>query len=52
MLNKPTGTDILEVCKCLAEKNEADIKQMSIKDENGTYTSEFVHLLKDYYLYL
>ena len=34
------------------KKNEADIKQMSIKDENGTYTPEFVHLLKAYYLYL
>ena len=31
---------------------EADKKQMSIKDENDLYTSDFVYLLKDYYLYL
>ena len=33
-------------------KNEPVMQDISIKDENNQYTTEFVNLLKDYYLYL
>jgi tRNA1Val (adenine37-N6)-methyltransferase len=33
-------------------KVESVIEEMSVKDENNQYTTEFVNLLKDYYLYL
>lgn len=34
------------------QKSEPEIQSMAIKDENDHYTSVFVGLLKDYYLYL
>lgn len=35
-----------------ANKTEAAIKEITIKDETGSYTPAFTTLLKDYYLYL
>lgn len=34
------------------EKTEPRVHELSIKDENNQYTTEFTRLLKDYYLYL
>jgi tRNA1Val (adenine37-N6)-methyltransferase len=34
------------------KKVEPVLEELAIKDENNKYTNEFVHLLKDYYLYL
>jgi tRNA1Val (adenine37-N6)-methyltransferase len=35
-----------------ANKIEAVTKEITIKDDSGKYTSEFISLLKEYYLYL
>jgi tRNA1Val (adenine37-N6)-methyltransferase len=34
------------------KEQEAVLKEMSIKNEDGSYTNLFIELLKDYYLYL
>ena len=33
-------------------KTDTIIKEISIRDDNQQYTSEFIQLLKDYYLHL
>lgn len=34
------------------KKTEPTLEELTIKDESNQYTNEFMHLLKDYYLYL
>ena len=54
MVKQTTNQDPFRIMLCGTKSEQGTIEKdfLSIKNEEGRYTKEFIALLKDYYLYL